>query len=232
MCGITMSAQHHERGRDLLQHTYLPYLMPFGIIPVLIPNVLPDPAAYADALGIEALILTGGGDVDPAHYHQPLNGSDNISPARDATELRLLARAVERGCPVLGICRGMQVINVFFGGGLVQDIPTQIGRAVNHDNAEHAVRIVDPDLARLLAAGRLTVNSFHHQGVTAATLAPPLDVFALCDDDGMIEGIRHPAHPILGVQWHPERSSPSAEADRRLIEAVLHRRLWPPHAAE
>jgi putative glutamine amidotransferase len=150
-----------------------------------------------------------------------------ISPIRDETETRLLGLAVDRNLPVFGICRGLQFINTFFGGGLVQDIPTEIGAAVDHDNnSTHLVTITDPRVEEKLGTNTITVNSFHHQGVTNDTLAPGLDVFAVSLPDGVIEGVMHRTLPILGVQWHPERVVPSDEFDRRLIRAFLQGHFW------
>ncbi len=203
---VTMSA--HQAGSasyDFLKQTYVPFLESVGVVPVLVPNVIADPAAYMQALGVEGLLLTGGGDIDPARYHQPNSASEDISERRDSTETILLQSAVERRLPVFCICRGLQMLNVFFGGGLVQDIPTQCATAIPHDGpAIHPVTISDPAVAEPLGTSRFQTNSYHHQGISREYLAPDLRVFA-ATEDGIIEGLIHPTLPIMGVQWHPER---------------------------
>jgi putative glutamine amidotransferase len=222
---VTLSTDREGQPYDFLKHSYVQYLEKFGLVPILVPNCLADPGLYFLALGVEGLILTGGGDVDPARYSQENRASREISPQRDQTEAVLVQIAVDRGLPVLGICRGMQALNVYLGGRLVQDIPTEIGGAASHGGGVHPISIRSPRLARVLGSERLDVNSYHHQGVTADGVAPGLEAFALCDD-GIVEGIWHPTRPILGVQWHPERLSPSAEADLRLLRHVLQKTLW------
>lgn len=222
---VTISIhQHTDQPRDFLQHTYVPYLEPLGLIPILVPNIIADPVAYVRALDVQGFVLTGGGDVAPERYGEADSGTEteSISPARDSTEYHLLEFAVERSLPVVGICRGMQMINVFFGGSLIQDIPSQLRSPIRHDgNPSHALAITDARFAQVLQADRIEVNSFHHQGVTADRLAPELDSFALSEIDGVIEGVAHQRCPVLGVQWHPERPTPSRETDLRLLRHFL-----------
>lgn len=218
---VTMDVRNDRRPADYLRQTYVPFLQGLGIAPALVPNALSDPAAYATALGVTGVVLTGGGDVAPARYGQPNGGSRGISAQRDATEWALLDLALARGLPVLGICRGLQVINLYFGGGMVQDLPAHGARFLAHESDEpHEVTLVHPPLRRLLETETLHTNTHHHQGVTAAELAPDLIAFAVCAD-GVIEGLLHPTLPVLAVQWHPERPTPSVAHDRRLFAHFL-----------
>jgi gamma-glutamyl-gamma-aminobutyrate hydrolase PuuD len=219
---LSMSASHRPgREMDFLRHTYFPFLEPLGFVPVVVPNMVADPAAYVTTLGVEGVILTGGGDIDPARYRQPVTDGREVSLLRDTTEGRLVEAALEHGWPVLGICRGMQFINVYFGGALVQDIPSQVGAAVDHDESEHPVAVIDPVIAGWLGAQTFDVNTHHHQAVLADRLAPDLVAFARSEPDGVIEGVYHRQRPVLGVQWHPERPGPSRTTDRRLIRALF-----------
>jgi putative glutamine amidotransferase len=221
---VAVSMSHNPAGRDFIGQYYVPYLEKLGLVPILVPNTLADLHTYVTAVGAEGIVLSGGGDLAPERYGQPNTASEEISPARDETEYRLLALAVERRLPVFGICRGIQVLNVFFGGGLIQDIPAQLHSPISHDGeATHPVTIVDPRLERVVERGELHVNSYHHQGVTADLLAPDLEVFAICEADGVIEGVLHRTLPVIGVQWHPERPTPSRESDERLIRRWLER---------
>ncbi len=150
-----------------------------------------------DPLACEALLLPGGGDLDPALYGQVHHGSHPPDRVRDGAELALLDAFVQAGRPVLGICRGMQVVNVYFGGTLLQDIPNhrqKHGKDVTHG--------VDTAPSILYNGQQSLVNSAHHQavdrlgqGLRAIQWAP----------DGTVEGIVHERLPILGVQYHPER---------------------------
>ncbi len=161
----------------------------------------------------DGLILSGGGDVDPSFYggdrrHPALSGVDTT---RDLNEIALLERALGRGIPVLGICRGAQLINVASGGSLFQDLSLERGATVSHqgredrlDKAIHPVE-VSPDsrLAALLGeAGEVRVNSAHHQGIDR--VGDGLEVVARAGD-GLIEAVEGVGDtPLVGVQWHPE----------------------------
>jgi putative glutamine amidotransferase len=223
---LSMSASQREPWRDFIWQTYVPFFQFLGFTPVLVPNVVQDVSGYVTAVGIEGLVLTGGGDIDPARYGQPDTHSKAIAPRRDTTEWALLEHAVTQRMPVFAICRGMQMLNVFFGGALVQDIPTQIGTRINHDDGEHTVTLTDPALAGRLGCDHLAVNTHHHQAVIASTQADALAVFAVSEPDGVVEGLWHSTLPVLGVQWHPERPTPSRDADALLIRAALSGALW------
>jgi putative glutamine amidotransferase len=163
---------------------------------------------------VDGLLLTGGGDVDPAIYGEvPHDTFDPAEPGRDGAELALVAAAVERSLPLLAICRGAQVLNVAAGGSLVQDIPSMVPTALRHhvatphDALAHEISI-SPDSrlagilgSRVRANGDLAVNSRHHQAVNR--LAPGLRVVATAPD-GVVEAIERPGPFCVGVQWHPE----------------------------
>ena len=160
---------------------------------------------------IDGLIVSGGVDVDPASYgaepHPETRGS---TPDRDEFEIALIRRAVEIDMPVLGVCRGMQVLNVAFGGTLLQHLPETFGhedhRRVpgNFDEADHDVRLAPDSLAALAAGDVLhTTKSHHHQGVDV--IGDGLVVTGSSTLDDLPEAIELPNHRfVLGVQWHPE----------------------------
>ncbi|MFN3565644.1 MAG: gamma-glutamyl-gamma-aminobutyrate hydrolase family protein [Burkholderiaceae bacterium] len=167
-------------------------------------------AEYADVL--DALVLEGGSDMWPGSYgEQPLRPEWNGDRVRDEYEIALTRAFVARGKPVLGVCRGLQVLNVAFGGTLYQDIATQVPGALKHRDAAlydrnfHAIEFVaGTRLARLYRGNpRATVNSVHHQAIK--DLAAEFTVEARCPDDGIVEAIRWtgPSY-VAGVQWHPE----------------------------
>lgn len=145
------------------------------------------------------LLLPGGGDLSPWRYGQPNTASRGLEPERDALEAKLLEQFLSQGKPVLGICRGMQAINVFFGGDLVQDQPGH--SAVNGTDRFHTVWTA-PSRLRALYGERCIVNSSHHQAV--GRLGDGLEPLQWAED-GVIEAFRHRTLPVWGIQWHPER---------------------------
>lgn len=178
----------------------------------------------------QGLVLSGGEDIDPALYGEaPLPGLGVTNPARDEAELQVLELALERELPILAICRGCQLANVYFGGTLYQDLALhRPGTLLEHGQEEpwarrtHLVSI-DPDseLARITGSEELLINSFHHQGIKR--VGEGLRVVAEAED-GTIEAVERPDSPawFLGVQWHPERyeaSAPVTHPDRRIIQA-------------
>jgi putative glutamine amidotransferase len=183
-----------------------------GAIPLLLPHL--GPSEVPRVLdGVDGLVISGGGDVHPASYGAEPAGSDDVDGAADASEIALVRQARDRGLPTLAICRGMQVVNVAFGGTLRQEIGVAgtVHPPVPHDDPElvrrmtHPVSIVPGSrLATVLGAGRRSVNTIHHQGVE--DLGEGLEVVATAPD-GMIEAIepRDPTWPVLAVQWHPEK---------------------------
>jgi putative glutamine amidotransferase len=216
------NADRPDQGFDFLRYPYVPFLQTLGLWPVLIPNHLSGLRDYLAALDVDGVVLTGGGDIAPQRYGQPDTASREIAPARDETEYTLLDWAVEHQRLVIGICRGIQVMNVFFGGGLIQDIPSQLHSPIQHGGGDpHPVRLTGARVQAALGVAEMRVNTYHHQGITPDLLAPGLEAFACCAEDGIVEGVLHREHPILGVQWHPERSTPSHEVDLRLFRHFL-----------
>ncbi len=175
--------------------------------------ILPGKGSADEALRqLDALILTGGGDIDPKAYGSAQHEkTGDVDPARDELELALVRRAKELGLPTLCVCRGLQVLNVALDGTLTQHIPDDVGGAVPHVGASgkdgfHPVKVDrDTHLARILGTTETAPASSHHQAIDR--VAKGLRVVARSPDDRVIEAVEVEGHPwMIGVQWHPERS--------------------------
>ncbi|HXQ29330.1 MAG TPA: gamma-glutamyl-gamma-aminobutyrate hydrolase family protein [Gemmatimonadales bacterium] len=193
------------RARLVLNDAYLAAVRRAGLVPLVVPATL-DPAEGAAALArVSGLVLTGGEDVAPGLYGAPPHPKlEETDPVRDALEVALIGAASERGIPVLGICRGLQILNVALGGTLYQDLPSERPGPIDHaDTAQHALRIAAASSMRTaLGVAETTVNSRHHQAIR--DLAPRLRASAWAPD-GVIEAVEGTeATWTMAVQWHPE----------------------------
>jgi putative glutamine amidotransferase len=172
----------------------------------------------------DGLLLSGGGDVDPVLYGAARHETtSSIFPARDALEIALTRAAYDARVPTLGICRGIQVMNVALGGTLLQDIPDLVPGHRPHAGLAlqmHTVEIAAGSLpAAIVAPGSLTVNSRHHQATLA--IAPGLRAVALADD-GVIEALEaEDARPFLGLQWHPETLAATEPAQQAFFDWLV-----------
>lgn len=162
----------------------------------------------------DALLLPGGGDLEPWRYGQENIASRSLEPDRDEAELSLIQNFIAVGKPVLGVCRGLQSINVFFGGTLAQDVPGH--SALGGKDRCHAVRTAPSPLLPLCGTAAL-VNSAHHQA--ADRLGSGLRA-AQWAEDGVVEALCHKCLPVWAVQWHPERLA-GQSLGRRLMEAFF-----------
>lgn len=198
-----------------------------GGTPVLLPRVSVAGVFEASVDRIDGLLLTGGGDVMSFLYgEEPHRTSRGQDPVRDEMEFQVLKLALERGIPVLGICRGIQVINVAFGGTLIQDIPSQIPESVLHwTNATdsvlcHTVTVEeDSMLAKVLGTTKLATNSWHHQCIGRVGQGLRVNCRAT---DGVIEGVESSSGlPILAVQFHPEESSKPFPIFQKLFDWLV-----------
>jgi len=215
----------------LLPRSYVDAVQRAGAIALLLP---PDPAAVRepDALLdlIDGLLLAGGSDMDPASYGaEPHATTVGTVPERDAFELALTRRAIERDMPFLGICRGMQVMNVARGGTLTQHLPDDYGHEDHRrslgtfDNADHDVRLAHDSLAARAAREELHgTKSHHHQGVER--VGEGLEVTGWATIDDLPEALEVPGNRFaLGVQWHPEADEASPLIAALVEEARAYR---------
>ena len=185
-----------------------------------------DPLDPSPLDGASGLLIPGGGDIDPELYGKSRHPrTHNVSQRRDRFELTLLGEALERDMPILTICHGMQLLNVCFGGTLVQHIADS-PRRLNHDRdrprAEpaHGLHLKEESvLAQIFGSVSVQINSHHHQGLDGA--AGPLEEIGWAED-GVLEAVVSKDHTwVVGVQWHPEAMAPVDAAQLRLFEAFV-----------
>ena len=229
LIGVSTSitvGQHPERA--YVNSAYLHAVQQAGGVPVPLPPQLSASSLQQINADLSGLLLTGGGDMDPALFDETPHATlYDVAPARDTLETSVLQLALQRGVPVLAVCRGIQVLNVALGGSLYQDVGTDPGTQLLHgqkeprDQPTHKVKVTPGSrLAETLGADELEVNSMHHQaikrlgrGLTAVAWAP----------DQIVEGVEldDPARFVLGVQWHPEELVGHSEPARRLFAALV-----------
>jgi putative glutamine amidotransferase len=168
---------------------------------------------------IEGLLLTGGGDIDPEYYGEKMDGSIRVDERRDAFELLLYKKAMEKGIPILGICRGVQIINVAAGGTLNQHIEHHNRKDSDGNQRFHNVNITpNTSFHRIFGVPALETNTVHHQSVKAT--APGFRVSAV-SGDGTIEAIESEKGFVIGVQWHPEELYREFNIYRKLFDAFV-----------
>ncbi|HLF26813.1 MAG TPA: gamma-glutamyl-gamma-aminobutyrate hydrolase family protein [Anaerolineae bacterium] len=213
-----------------LNQQYVLAVAAAGGVPLIIPPNLDEASLYALFARLNGLLLSGGGDIDPAHYGEaPHPALGHVSADRDRIELALTRRAIELETPLLAICRGVQVLNVALGGSLIQDIPTQVPDALPHAFDEtqfprahlaHAVHIESGvQLHQVMGVDRAEANSWHHQSIRQ--VAPGLQVVARAPD-GVIEAVELSGHRfVIGVQWHPESLYDRQPEMKHLFEALV-----------
>ena len=191
-----------------------------GLPIVLRPKPKADLGAILDS--IDGLLLTGGEDIDPAYYDEPPHNS-SPDQERDAFELPLIQSALERDIPILGICRGMEAINVALGGKLTQNVDGHRSPG-NRKSVYHDVYIAPGSrLGAIFSGGPvMRVNSRHRQGFTQAQKAPALLASAYVLDGDLIEGIEAPFYSwVIGVQWHPERETENHPKNINLFYSLM-----------
>jgi putative glutamine amidotransferase len=229
LIGLTAYAQQVQYGSNdlmvgMLPITYVRAVHAVGGRAVLITPDDPD----TDVLeSLDGIVFSGGNDIDPAHWGADRHPATEIDHPRDASELLLMKAALELDMPILGVCRGMQVMAVASGGTLHQHLPDLIGHSRHQAEGgtdplaadasaygRHDVVLQSGSAAHRLLGAHLTVNSFHHQAVDDPGT---LTVTGWCPDDKVVEIVESPRHSFaLGVQWHPERT-----ADLRSFAALV-----------
>lgn len=226
--------QDTPESRDCMPPDYVAAVLRAGALPLIFPLLPADHAQYEGLVeemvsSVDAIVFTGGPDFAPETYGQEKHAAcGRIHPVRDKADLALVRAALKSGKPFLGICRGLQLINVALGGTLYQDLPSQLQLPADHNRQDvldvHGVKVVPGTLLRrITGADGFRVNSRHHQAIDR--LGKGLRVCAR-SDDGLIEAIEFEnGYPGLALQWHPENLA----RERTDQQAIFH---WLAGAAE
>ena len=198
--------EKYDEKRDSISHDWINFLQKIDCIPILIPNNLHNVENYITDLNLDAIILSGG---------------DNIGdfPERDKTENSILEFGIKNAIPILGVCRGMQIINYYFQGSI------QKNASSNHVVKPHSIDVVKNSLIKTLKKSKLNVNSFHNNLIKKDEIGKDLEIFALSESDNSVEGYFHKKHPIMGVMWHPERDS-NDSSQQKLIDVFFNKTIW------
>ena len=217
----------YGRGADnryTLPADYIDAVRRAGGVPLLIAPGESRVEAILDV--IDALVLSGGGDIDPSRYDGKRHDTNySIDQERDTLELELARRVIDSRIPTLGICRGAQILNVVQGGKLIEHSPDEVGVKVLHrapprEPVTHGVKLkTGSRLAKILGRDQFDATSWHHQALRGA--AAGFDAVAHAPD-GTIEAIEMPSHPwMIAVQWHPELSAASDPLQQKLFDALV-----------
>ncbi|MBN1878194.1 MAG: gamma-glutamyl-gamma-aminobutyrate hydrolase family protein [Anaerolineae bacterium] len=232
LIGITgrkdASARLHRAPIHSVGETYIHAIRRVGGTPVIVPPVVMDSDWPLLVERLDGLLLSGGGDVVPGLYGQDTESCDGMDEERDLSELGLVRAYFKSGKPILGICRGHQVLNIALSGTLYQDIATHIPDALDHtytparsvETPVHRVTLTqDSRLAFIFGSTLLDVNSAHHQSVKEPGARVSIVGYA---PDGVVEALEVPAHPFcLSVQWHPEAMVKASASMWPLFEAFV-----------
>jgi putative glutamine amidotransferase len=229
---IALTCQNPERAADpglaaLKNRRYADALERHGATPVPLDDRATPEERRAALEAMDGLVITGGGDMDPSRYGEPMAGSHPPDPGRDALDEEAITAAWERNVPVLGICRGLQVLNILRGGSLVQHIDGHEASGSGGPPVMHPIEVLPGTLLANALEGAQwpVVNSYHHQAVTPERLAPGLRASALAahGDETLVEGLEStdPERWVVGIQCHPERNDYSPPVLEQLWDAFL-----------
>jgi N5-(cytidine 5'-diphosphoramidyl)-L-glutamine hydrolase len=198
---VSVISERGER-RDALDQAWLRFFSACNFDPLIIPNGLADPVAYVQKMGVVGIVLTGGNNFSKAvktiqnRLVRNLPQCDDQAPERDETEIALLKQSIGNGWPVIGVCRGMQLLNLFYGG--------EINPVENHVGTYHNLTTRGGTGISFGVSLDKTVNSFHNFGIYLSGMSSEFNVLAQADD--VIEFFVHQKYPHMGIMWHPERN--------------------------
>ena len=200
-----VTVNNYNEKRDTISQDWVVFLEKLGALPVFIPNKLSDVRSFLTDMKVNGLILSGGDNI----------GDD---PERDRTEEEIIDFGIDHKIPIFGVCRGMQVLNKYFGGSIITN------NTLEHVGKPHLIQLTNPKLSNILNFTSLNVNSFHHNIINQRVLGKNLETFAQAKDK-TIEGFFHKTFPIMGVMWHPERDT-NVETESILVKICQNKTLW------
>lgn len=207
--GISLRVEHFEKNnekRDIISQDWMIFLKKANVFPILIPNTLSDIKLFLEEMEMDGFILSGGDDI-----------GDDLE--RDQTEKEIIEFAIDNKIPTLGVCRGMQVINRYFGGSIITT------NDMNHVRKNHIIDLINKKISETIHSNSLEVNSFHNNIIKKEILGKNLEVFAVTKNDKTIEGYFHKELPIVGVMWHPERDT-NFKSALKLVSILENKTMW------
>ena len=207
--GISLRVENIEKyneKRDTISQDWIKFCNYAEFIPILIPNGLKDTKKFLESINVDMFIFSGGDNV----------GDD---PKRDKTEKNMIEFAIKNKIPSLGVCRGMQFFNKFFGGKIERDMNK------THVKTRHKIKFTDKKMEKILGKKSRIVNSFHENLLKSEILGKELESFEVADHDNTIEAFYHKKYPIVGVMWHPEREH-SFERGLELFKILESKKIW------
>ena len=207
--GITLRVEHvgkYNEKRDAISHDWVKFLEISNVFPIFIPNTLKDTKHFLKTMKIDGIVLSGGD-----------NKGDDIE--RDNTEKEIIELAIKDKIPILGICRGMQVLNDFFGGSTV------LSNNSEHVGKHHEIKLIDINSREIFQTDKIKVNSFHNNLIKKETLGDDLCTFGISENDDTVEGFYHKNLPIIGVMWHPEREQ-NFQNESKLMNSFYNKLFW------
>ena len=207
--GISLRVENiknYNEKRDAISQDWIKFCNSAGLIPILIPNNLKDTKEFLKFMDLDMLIFSGGD-----------NMGDDIE--RDKTEKNMIEFAIKNKIPSLGVCRGMQFFNKFFGGKIYHDMNK------THVKTRHKIKFTDKKIEKILGLKLNTVNSFHENLLKSNILSKDLQPFGIDDTDDTIEAFYHKKYPIIGVMWHPEREN-NFKKELKLFKILEDKKIW------
>ncbi len=198
-------AKYNEK-RDAISQDWIKFCNKAEFIPILIPNNLKDIKRFLKTVDVDILVFSGGDNI----------GDD---AGRDKTEKNMLEYAIKNDIPSLGVCRGMQFFNKYFGGIIEKT------NSNNHVRTRHKVRFLDKGFQKVIGKKSTIVNSFHKNLIKTKNLGKGLVSFGIVEFDETVEAFYHEKFPIIGIMWHPERES-NFNKEIKLIKILEKRKIW------
>jgi gamma-glutamyl-gamma-aminobutyrate hydrolase PuuD len=202
---ITEAANYHEP-RNSIALDYIDFFEELGYLVILVPNNSKCIDQLFEKIHIDGIVLSGGNNVDPSLFNDSSKLVE-VYPVRDKTEYQLINIGINKKIPILGICRGFHMINVFFGGSISMNINGHV--EPKHVNVNHKIKYLDKEVI---------VNSYHNHGITDANLSQDLEPLSYCGE--IVEAFEAKKHRILAIQWHPERQT--LDFDKQLVTDFLN----------